>query len=145
MADLIPAPVLEIRDEEQLAAEAIGRTSGGLTIAIVNSQIEERRRILQLIESNALSAPVCSELTNANPSSPHTVILEAQAWVLSQMAYRINKLPKRDQIEFARLSLPTRPLNSRSHLQSELMWLFPSELRSRRKMGRSSLKLPRSL
>jgi uncharacterized phage protein gp47/JayE len=103
MADLIPAPVLEIRDEEQLAAEAIGRTSGGLTIAIVNSQIEDRRRILQLIASNALSAPVCPELTNANPSSPHTVILEAQAWVLSQMAYRINKLPKRDQIEFARL------------------------------------------
>jgi uncharacterized phage protein gp47/JayE len=103
MADLIPAPILEIRDEEQLAAEAIGRTSGRLTVGIVNSQIEERRRILQLIQSGALGAPVCAELTNANPSSPHTVILEAQAWLLSQMAHRINKLPRRDQIEFARL------------------------------------------
>ena len=103
MTDLIPAPVLEIRDEEQLAAEAIARTSGGLSIGIINSQIEERRRILQLIQSGALDAPVCPEMTNANPSSPHTVALEAQAWLLSQMAYRINKLPKRDQIEFARL------------------------------------------
>lgn len=103
MAELIPAPVLEIRDEEQLAAEAIGRTSGGLTVARVNSQIEERRRILDLIQSDALGAPVCPEMTNANPSSPHTVLLEAQAWVLAQMAYRINQLPKRDQIEFARL------------------------------------------
>ena len=104
MTDLIPAPNLEIRDEEQFAAEAIARTSGGLTAAIVKSQIEERRRILDLIESGALTAPpVCPELTNANPSAPHTVELEAQAWLLAQMGYRINQIPKRDEIEFARL------------------------------------------
>jgi baseplate J-like protein len=104
MADLIPAPDLEIRDEEQLAAEAIGRTSGGLTVSLVESQIEERRRLLDLLLAGALTdPPICPELTNANPSAPHTVGLEAQGWMLAQMAYRINQFPKRDQIEFARL------------------------------------------
>lgn len=104
MADLIPAPDLEIRDDAQLAAEAIGRTSGGLTADLVNTQIEERRKLLALILAGALTdPPICPELTNANPSAPHTVTLEAQGWLLAQMAYRINQFPKRDQIEFARL------------------------------------------
>lgn len=103
MADLIPAPDLEIRNDEQLAAEAIARTSGGLSAEILNFQIERLRKTLALVESGALSSPICPELTNANPSAPHTVTLEAQGWLLAQMAYRINQFPKRDQIEFARL------------------------------------------
>lgn len=103
MPDLIPAPDLEIRDPEQLAAEAIGYTSGGLTLARIDAQIEERLKLRDLVESGALDPPICPELTNANPSAPHTVILEAQAWLLFQIAYRINQLPKRDQIAFARL------------------------------------------
>jgi hypothetical protein len=104
MPDLIPAPDLEIRDGEQLAAEAIGRVSGGLTADRVRSQIEERLRLLPLIESGAVgNAPICPELVNANPSEPHTAILEAQAWLLEQMAFRINQIPKQNQVAFANL------------------------------------------
>lgn len=103
MSDLIPAPEIEIRDEQQLAAEAIARTSGGLTADLVNAQIEERRRLLALIESGVGVYPICPELTNANPSAPHTVILEAMGWLLGQMAYRINQIPKQNQIAFANL------------------------------------------
>jgi Baseplate J-like protein len=104
MANRIPPPDLEIRDEEQFAAEVIGRTSGGLTADRVLTQIEARRRLLTLIESGALvDPPICPELVNANPSAPHTVQLEAQGWLLAQMGYRINQIPKRDEIEFANL------------------------------------------
>jgi Baseplate J-like protein len=104
MADLIPAPDLEIRNDEQFAAEVIGRISGRLTPALVQSQIEARRRLLDLIESDALTDPaICPELTNANPSSPHTVVLEAQGWLLAQMGYRINQIPKQNEIAFANL------------------------------------------
>lgn len=103
VADLIPAPDLEIRDPEQLAAEAIGYTSGGLTVARLNSQIEILLRLIPMVESGTLAPPICPELTNANPSAPHTVLLEAMGWLLFQIAYRVNQLPKRDQIEFARL------------------------------------------
>ncbi|MGA9774016.1 MAG: baseplate J/gp47 family protein [Blastocatellia bacterium] len=103
-ADLIPAPDLEIRDEEQFAAEVIGRTSGGLTVDRVRSQIEERRRLLTLLEGGAFTdPPICQELINANPSAPHTVQLEAQAWMLAQMGYRINQIPKQNEIAFANL------------------------------------------
>lgn len=103
--DLIPAPDLEIRDEEQLAAEAIARTSGGLTAGIVASQIEERRRLLAMIESGAIGVDtaICPELTNANPSAPHTVQLEAMGWLLGQMGFRINQIPSQNEIEFANL------------------------------------------
>lgn len=104
MADLIPAPDLEIRDEEQFAGEAIGRVSSGLTAARVRSQIEERRRLLDLILAGALTdPPICPELANANPSAPHTVQLEAEAWLLAQQGYRINQIPKKNQIAFANL------------------------------------------
>lgn len=104
MADLIPAPNLEIRDDAALAAEAIGRTSGRLTADLVRSQIEERRKLLALILAGALTdPPICPELTNANASAPHTVSLEAQGWMLAQMAYRINQIPKQNEIEFANL------------------------------------------
>ena len=95
-------PSLEIRDEDRLAAEAIGRVSGGLTTEIVNAQIRERQEILKLI-ADGLSAPICPELTNANPSAPHTVLLEAFAWLLAQMAYRINRIPEQNHIAFANL------------------------------------------
>ena len=104
MADLIPAPDLDIRnEEEQLAAEAISRVSGGLSVVIIDSQIEALRKLRPMVEAGTLEPPICPELTNANPSAPHTVILEALAWQEAQLARRINQIPKRDQIEFHRL------------------------------------------
>ena len=101
MSDLIPAPDLEIRNEEQFAAEAIGRTSGVRTAGLVQSHITALQALLAMINSGALAdSPICPELTNANPSAPH---LEAQAWLLGQMGYRINQIPKQNQIAFANL------------------------------------------
>lgn len=99
---MIEYPKLEIDDEAELAAQAIARTSGGLTTDIIQSQISERQEMLKLVAAG-LDAPVCPELTNANPSAPHTVILEAQAWLLAQIAYRINRVPKQNFIAFANL------------------------------------------
>ena len=53
-----------------------------------------------LLLAGTLPAAVCPELTNANPSSPHTVLLETMGWLAAQMARRINRLPERDEIEF---------------------------------------------
>lgn len=103
MADLIPPPDLDIRDDEQLAAEAIARTSGGLTVARIDSDLETLRKLRILVNGGALDPAICPELVNANPSSPHTVILEAQAWIAAHIARRINRLPERDAIEFHRL------------------------------------------
>src|SRR2546423_15391781 len=103
MANLIPAPNLDLRDEEQIAAQAIARVSGLLTVEQIDVQIETLRRLRTMVEGGAITSPVCPELTNANPSSPHAVLLEAQAWLLAQVARRIHLLPVRDQIEFARL------------------------------------------
>lgn len=102
MAQLIPAPDLDLRDEEKLAAEAIARVSGGLTVARIDQEIETLRELRMQVQSG-VSLPICPELTNANPSAPHTVLLEAQSWLVAQLARRINLLPLRDQIEFARL------------------------------------------
>jgi hypothetical protein len=102
MFDLIPAPDLDLRDEEQLAAEAISRVTGNLDIARIDAQIALLRSLRQQVQGG-LDAPICPELTNANPSSPHTVLLETQAWLVAQLSRRINVLPVRDQIEFARL------------------------------------------
>jgi hypothetical protein len=99
---VIEYPELEIRNEDQMAAAAIARVSGGLTADIVNAQIEARRELLKLIDAG-LDEPICAELTNANPSSPHTVILEAMAWMLSQGAYRFNRVPEANLIAFANL------------------------------------------
>ena len=79
---MIDYPDLEIRNEDQLAAEAIARVSGGLTEEIVRAQIREREEMLELLAAG-LIVPVCPELTNANPSAPHTVLLEAFAWLLA--------------------------------------------------------------
>lgn len=103
MSSLIPAPDLDIRNEEQLAAEAIARVSGNLDVTRIDSQIESLRKLRALVAGGTLTTAACPELTNANPSSPHTVLLETQGWLLAQIARRINQLPLRDQIEFARL------------------------------------------
>lgn len=103
MASLIPSPVLDARSGEQVAAEAIARVSGGLTVERINRNIEILRQLLARVEGGSIPPPVCPELTNANPSSPHTVLLETQAWLVEQLQYLINQLPVRDQIEFARL------------------------------------------
>lgn len=100
---LLAPPDLDIRDEEQLAAEAIGRVSGTLTVERIDSQILSLRKLRTLVEGGTLNAPICPELVNANPSSPHTILLETLAWLMAQQARRINQLPVRDQIEFHRL------------------------------------------
>lgn len=102
MSELIPTPILDIRDEASFAAQSIGYISGGLTVDRIDQQIEELKKLRVAVQSG-LALPICPELTNANPSSPHTAFLEAQAWQLAQMAYRINQLPLRDEIEFANL------------------------------------------
>jgi uncharacterized phage protein gp47/JayE len=103
MASLLTPPDLDIRNEELLAALLIGRVSGGLSVGRIDSQVTMLRNLRTLVESGALAPAICPELTNANPSSPHTVLLEAMGWMLAQMARRINQLPVRDEIEFHRL------------------------------------------
>ena len=100
---LISPPDLDLRDEEQLAAQAIAYTSAGLTVDRIDSWFETWRELRAQLEGGGIIVPVCPELTNANPSSPHTVLLETQGWLLAQIARRINQLPVRDQIEFHRL------------------------------------------
>ncbi|HKO43320.1 MAG TPA: baseplate J/gp47 family protein [Pyrinomonadaceae bacterium] len=100
---LLVAPDLDIRDEEALAAEAIARTSGSLTVERVDSLVVMLRDELRPRVAAGELIPVCPELTNANPSSPHTVLLEVMGWLLAQIARRINRLPERDAIEFHRL------------------------------------------
>lgn len=99
---LIPRPELTIADEELLAAEAIARTTGVLSVELIDSYVAKFGELRKLAAAGNLQ-PLCPELTNANPSAPHTVILEAQAWMLAQMAYRINQIPEQNLIEFARL------------------------------------------
>lgn len=43
--NLIPSPDLDLRDEERLAAEAIARVSGGLTVSRIDQQIEILREL----------------------------------------------------------------------------------------------------
>lgn len=93
---------LELRNEDRLAAEAIAHVSGPATLAIVDQQIANRREFRKLVEEG-LDTPLCPELTNANPSSPHTVLLEAFVWTLAQQANRINKIPQQNLIAFANL------------------------------------------
>lgn len=100
---LLTPPNLDIRDEAQLAAAMISRVSGARTLARIDEQILELRAERFLVETGSLPAAVCPELTNANPSSPHTVLLEVMGWLAAQLARRINHLPERDEIEFARL------------------------------------------
>jgi uncharacterized phage protein gp47/JayE len=105
---LIPSPDLDIRDEVQFAAETIARVSGGLTVERIDSQMARLQQARLQLLSGVIPPAICAELTNANPSSPHVVILEAVSWQLAQMAYRINQLPERDSIAFANLFIERR-------------------------------------
>ena len=99
---LISRPDLTIADEERLAAEAIARTTGALTVERIDQYTVTFAELRNLVAAGNLQ-PICPELTNANPAAPHTVILETMAWMLAQMAYRINQIPEQNVIEFARL------------------------------------------
>ena len=101
--NLVPVPVLDSRDDTEIAAEAIARVTGGLTANRIEKNIEQQRALLALAQVGALSQPVCQELTNANPSSPHTVLIEALAWLVALMGYKINQVPEQNLIAFARL------------------------------------------
>ncbi len=70
----IPTPLLDPRDGELLAAEAIERASAA-----------------------------CPELSLNDPSSPQTVLAEAQGWHVAEVLYAINRLPEAAAVEFARL------------------------------------------
>lgn len=105
---LIPTPLLDDRDAEQLAAEAIARTSGGLTAVYLRQKVAALHALIALVEAGDLDAPICDELTNANPSSPHVVILEAQAWLVEQQKRVLNLLPETVRIEFANLFIEMR-------------------------------------
>lgn len=99
---MIKYPLLTIEDEAKLAAQSVALVSGNLTAEIVRKQIREREEMIELLASG-LIVPICPELTNANPSAPHTVLLEAFAWLLAQQAYRINQIPQQNLIAFANL------------------------------------------
>lgn len=103
MAKLIPMPVLDTRDEIRLAAEAISRVSGVLTAERILKNIEVQRELLAMVESGAVSPAICPELTNVNPSSEHTALLEAMAWLIGFLMYKINQVPEQNEIAFARL------------------------------------------
>ena len=98
----IEYPLLEIRNEDQLAAAAIGHVSGPVTVEIIDRQIEARRELRKLVVEG-LDTPNCPELTNGNPGSPHTVLLEASAWQIAQLAKRFNQVPRQVHIAFANL------------------------------------------
>jgi hypothetical protein len=100
---LIPVPVLDGRNEERLAAEMITRTSGGLSSVLIKSKIAVWQELLKLAEAGELGEPACAELTNADPASPHTVILEAIGWHTGQFARAIDTFPIKNQIEFINL------------------------------------------
>ncbi|HEY6334230.1 MAG TPA: baseplate J/gp47 family protein [Blastocatellia bacterium] len=100
---LIPVPALDTRIDAQFAADIIALITGNLTTALCSTYIASLQLLSAQIAAGLLSSPICPELTNANPSSPHTVIIEAVAWALQQQAYLINQWPVRDQIEFANL------------------------------------------
>lgn len=105
MAKITP-PDLDIRNAALLTAQAIARITTPPSVALIDSYITTLITLRDLVEAGNLPAqPLCAELSNANPSSPHTVLIEAFCWLLEQIAYRINQLPERDLIEFANLFL----------------------------------------
>lgn len=103
MAELIKAPVLDTRDDEQIAAEMIARVSGGLTAAAVDKGIRVWLRLREMVEAGGLPVPACPELTYANPSAPHAALLEAMAMLAAYQSFKLNRLPDRVRIEFHRL------------------------------------------
>src|SRR6185503_17250736 len=102
-SSLIPAPVLDDRSEERFVAEMIAGVSGSLDVTRIDHQVAALRELRSLLEAGGLEPAACPELTNANPSSAHTVILEQMGIACYHQAYLINQLPVRDQIAFANL------------------------------------------
>jgi hypothetical protein len=102
-APLIPVPVLDSRVDPQFAAQIIGQVTGSLTTELIAQYVQSLLLLSAQIAAGSPPPPICRELTNANPSSPHTVLIEAIAWALQQQANLINQWPVRDQIEFANL------------------------------------------
>ncbi|MGH9941499.1 MAG: baseplate J/gp47 family protein [Pyrinomonadaceae bacterium] len=103
MGELVSPPNLDIRSEELIAAQALWRVVTTPTPAVIDHYIGALRELRKLAESESNAAPLCPELTNVNPSSPHTVLLEAMAWLIALLGRKVNLLPERDAVEFARL------------------------------------------
>lgn len=102
MGELIPAPVLDDRDEELKAAQAIASVCGGLTVARAERGIETWRHLRDLLAASA-PAPACPELTNADPTGDHIALIEAFATLCGLQSFKINLFPERDALEFLRL------------------------------------------
>lgn len=102
MAELVQPPALDERNESLLSAQAIARVTGPLTVEDVERRIETLRSLLPLLASGLLTASLCPELTNANPSSAHVVFLEAEAFLAALLSRKINVLPEKVAVEFAR-------------------------------------------
>lgn len=106
---VIAPPDLEIRNVEKLAAQALARIAMPPSAALVRNYIGVLQNLLDVIESGSMpTSPLCPELTNVNPSATTVVIAEQLSWLLEQIAFRINQLPERDQIEFARMFVGAR-------------------------------------
>lgn len=103
MAELVPSPDLDVRNEQQIAAQAIGFTAAPLTVDVIDGKIGVLRELRARIEAGMTPPPTCPELTNANPLSPHVVLIEVMAWLVAILARRVNRLPVKVQVEFARL------------------------------------------
>jgi hypothetical protein len=101
-SNLIPLPVLDTRNEVRLAAEAIARVSGGLTVERIQKNIAVQRELLAMHEAGVISTPICPEATNANPSSLHVVLLEAFSAICGFQMHKLNQVPVQNQIAFAR-------------------------------------------
>ncbi|HEX8177841.1 MAG TPA: baseplate J/gp47 family protein [Pyrinomonadaceae bacterium] len=104
MAQLIQAPMLDVRNEDLLAAQAIARVSGALTPELCDRYIAVLFEAKQMLLAGTFpTSPVCAELTNAEPGSPQTVLIETFAWLVSFVTRAINQVPEQNVIEFARL------------------------------------------
>ncbi|HEX8747375.1 MAG TPA: baseplate J/gp47 family protein [Pyrinomonadaceae bacterium] len=104
MAQLVPAPVLDVRNEDLLAAQAIARVSGALTPELCDRYIAIMREAKAMLLAGTFPAPpVCPELTNANDPTPENTLIETFAWLVSFVTRAINQVPEQNVIEFARL------------------------------------------
>lgn len=103
MAELVPAPNMDVRSVEQIAAQAIGFTCAPMTVERIDFQIAVMRELRARVLAGLDPPAVCPELTNANVGTDHTTLLESMSWLVSIIARRMNWLPLKVQVEFARL------------------------------------------
>jgi hypothetical protein len=99
----IPSPILDVRNEERIAAMMIARVTGPLSVEFLEKDLATTRELIAKMQGGAVGSAICPELTNANASSPHVKLFMTYAWVVAQIARRINQLPERDAIEFHKL------------------------------------------